>query len=49
MGREKNGGLDIWMVGSWEKAAGLLCVHDGVVLEAMILDWMEKGGLALGT
>lgn len=37
MGREVSGWLDIWMSGGWKKAADLLCIHDGVVLEAVIL------------
>lgn len=37
MGREMNGWLDILVGGGWKKAADLLCIHDGVVLEAVIL------------
>lgn len=37
MGRKMNGWLDIWMGGGWKKATDLLCIHDEVVLEAVIL------------
>ena len=46
MGGEMNGWLDMRMGGGWKKA-DLLCIHDGVVLEAGILGvgW-RKGRLA---